>query len=50
MDGGFGSDHDPFGKHLLFKGQDGVLVNTNQSVKDGNGALRAMYASSEHPL
>ena len=50
MDGGIESDRDPFGKNLPFKGRDGVLINTNQSVKDGNGALRAMYASSEHPL
>ena len=50
VDGGIRSDRDPFGKHLPFKGWDGVLVNTNQSVKDRNGALRAMYASSEHPL
>ena len=50
IDGGFGSDHDPFGIHLPVKGRVGVLANANHVAKVGSGALRAMYASTEFPL
>ena len=50
IDGGFGSDRDPFGINLPVKCRVGVLVNANQIVKDGSGALRALYASPKFPL
>ena len=50
IDGGFGSDHDPFGINIPVKGRVGVLVNVNHTVKDGSGELRALYASLKFHL